>query len=59
MALRPPLVVLTLFFLTKHSVYYKRQIKELFALQYNVLYYLLIVPDNSDDQSGLAPLKHK
>ncbi len=54
LALRPPLVVVTHFFITKHSVYYKWQIKELFALRYNVLYYLLTVPDNSDDQSGLC-----
>ncbi len=32
LALRPPLVVLTLFFITEHSVYYKWQMKELCAL---------------------------
>ncbi len=47
------IVVLTHFFITKHSVYYKWQIKELLALWYYVLYYLLTVPDNADDQSGL------
>jgi hypothetical protein len=53
LALRPPLVVLTHFFITKHSVYYKWQIKELLALWYYVLYYLLTVQDNAEDQSGL------
>ncbi len=38
LALRPPLVVLTHFFITKHSVYYKWQIKELLALWYYVLW---------------------